>query len=163
MKDNVPDIERKILAVLQRGLPRSLTPYQDLAEQAGVDTAELLSVLKDWNKQGKIRRIGAIVNHFKVGIGAGAMVVWQIEPEHADSAGAILAEFEQVTHAYQRNTTENWPYSMYTMVHGEDRHQIQQLVQRMSVKSGISNYRILFTEKELKKVAPTYITESPIQ
>ena len=159
MKAKMPDIEQRILAVLQKGLPRSQIPYKDLARQVGIDTAELLSILRDWKEQGKIRRIGAIVNHFKAGIGSGAMVVWQVEHKRTDKAGRILADFNEVTHAYQRNTCENWPYNVYTMVHGKSRQEIQQLVQRMSRKSGVSNYRILFTDKELKKVLPTYITE----
>ncbi len=37
---------------------------------------------------------------------------------------------------------------------------VQQVVKRMSQACGVSNYRILVTEKELKKVPPTYIIES---
>jgi len=110
-----------------------------------------------WKEQGKIRRIGAIVNHFKVGLGGAAMVVWQVEPEQSEQVGSILADFEEVSHAYERRTYENWPYNIYTMVHGKSIEDVQQAVRRMSQACGISNFRILITEKELKKVPPTYI------
>jgi len=74
-RNRLCDVELKILAVLQGGLPKSRSPYGDMAAKVGIEPDELLSVLKDWKQQGKIRRIGAIVNHFKVGLGAGAMVV----------------------------------------------------------------------------------------
>ena len=45
------------------------------------------------------------------------------------------------------------------MVHGKSGEDVKQTVQRMSQMCGISNYRILVTEKELKKVPPTYITQ----
>jgi len=157
MKSPLPSIERKILAVLQEGLPISQTPYRDMARRIGIETSELLAVLKDWKKQGKLRRIGAIVNQFKVDLPAGAMVVWQAEPEHIVEIGQILAGFKEVSHAYQRQTRENWPYNLYTMVHGKTAEEVQQVVKRMSRACGVSNYRILVTEKELKKVPPTYI------
>ncbi len=160
MKEHVSSIERRILAVLQEGLPRSQTPYKDMAQRIGIEVDELLAVLKDWKKQGKLRRIGAIVNHFKVGLGAGAMVVWQAEPERIVETGQTFAAFKEVSHAYERQTCDNWPYNLYTMVHGKNAEEVQQVVKRMSQACGVSNYRILVTEKELKKVAPTYIMES---
>ncbi len=159
MKKAKSDIEQKILAVLQHGLPESQSPFKDMAEKIGIETEQLLAILKDWKKQGKIRRIGAIVNHFKVGLGSGAMVVWQVEPTRTEEVGKVLAGFEEVSHAYERRTYENWPYSLYTMVHGKTKEDVQQIVQRMSQMCGVSNYRLLVTEKELKKVPPTYITQ----
>ena len=159
MKNHMSSTEQKILAVLQQGLPKSQSPYQDMAEKIGIDTEQLLAVLKEWKKQGKLRRIGAIVNHFKVGLGGGAMVVWQVEPERTKEVGEIFAAFREVSHAYERHTDKNWPYSIYTMVHGKSDEDVQQTIQRMSQACGISNFRTLVTEKELKKVPPTYITQ----
>ena len=149
-----------ILAVLQEGLPMSQTPYKDMAQRIGIETSELLALLQDWKKQGKLRRIGAIVNHFKVGWPAGAMVVWQVESERIVEIGQVFAGFEEVSHAYERQTCENWPYNLYAMVHGKSAEEVQRVVKRMSQACGVSNYRILTTEKELKKVPPTYIMES---
>ena len=154
------DIERRIVAVLQKGLPTSQTPYEDTARQIGIDTDQLLSILNDWKKQGRLRRIGAIVNHFKVGFDAGAMVVWQVEADRIVEVGSALAGFKEVSHAYERQSYENWPYNLYTMVHGRSAEEVRGVVERMSRTCGVSSYRILVTEKELKKVAPTYIMDS---
>lgn len=157
MKNQISDVERRILAVLQGGFPRSQTPYKDMAELAGIDIKQLLAVLDNWKRQGKIRRIGAIVDHFKVGLSAGAMVVWRVEQEHVEQVGSKLAGFKEVSHAYERKTAKNWPYNLYTMVHGADIQEVKQIVERMSHVCGVSDYRILTTQKELKKVPPTYI------
>ena len=157
MKNHIFGMERRILDVLQEGLPRSQTPYKDMAQKIGIEANELLTVLKDWKKQGKLRRIGAIVNHFKVGLPAGAMVVWQVESERIVEVGRVFAGFEEVSHVYERQTGENWPYNIYTMVHGKSPEDVQRVVKRMSQACGVSNCRILVTEKELKKVPPTYI------
>ena len=100
------------------------------------------------------------MNHFKIGLGAGAMVVWQVEPQRVTEVGKILAKFEQVSHAYERHVSKGWPYNLYTMVHVESTEDVQQVVLRMSQACGIADYRILATERELKKVPPTYITQS---
>ena len=161
MKYQISDIERRILAVLQEGFPRSQTPYKDMAEHAGIDTKQLLAILENWRRQGKLRRVGSIVNHFKVGLSGAAMVAWQVELERVEQAGTIFAGFKEVSHAYERKTSENWPYNLYTMVHGADIQAVEQTVERMSRACWVSNYLILATEKELKKVPPTYITELP--
>lgn len=150
-------IEQRILFVLQAGFPRSRTPYKDTAEQVGIDTTQLLEILERWKSEGKIRRLGAILNHFKAGVGAGAMVVWCVEPERAEQVGGILAGFKETTHVYERRQSEDWPYSLYTMVHGAGAEDVEQVVERMSQACGVREYRILATEKELKKVSPTYV------
>jgi DNA-binding Lrp family transcriptional regulator len=157
VENQLSDIEQKILAAIQHGLPESKNPFKEIAEKIGIETDQLLQVLQEWKEQGKIRRIGAIVNHFKVGLGGGAMVVWQVEPEQTDSVGKLLAGFKEVSHAYERRTDEKWPYNLYTMVHGKSEDDVLKTVQRMSRACGISNYRMLVTEKELKKAPPTYI------
>jgi DNA-binding Lrp family transcriptional regulator len=160
MTSQLSDVETRVLAVLQEGFPESWNPYKDMAERAGIDTEQFISILENWKRQGKLRRIGAIVNHLKVGFSTGAMVAWQVEPERIERVGVILAGFKEVSHAYERRTTENWPYNIYAMVHGKSIQDIEQIVMRMSRACGITAYRILATEKELKKVPPKYITKS---
>ena len=121
-----------------------------------------MRILKEWKNQGKLRRIVAIINHFKVGLPAAAMVAWQAESERVIEIGQMFAAFKEVSHAYQRQTCENWPYNLYTMVHGTTTEEVQKVVKHMSQACGLANYRILLTEKELKKVPPTYIKESDI-
>ena len=159
MKNRISSVERKILAVLQKGLPKSQSPYKDMARQIGIDTGQLLAILEDWKQQGKLRRIGVIVNHFKVGLGGGAMVAWQVEPERIEKVGEILAGFEEVSHAYERHVRENWPYNIYTMVHGTSVEQVQRTIERMKKACGVISCRTLVTQRELKKVSPTYIAQ----
>ncbi len=154
---SVSDIERRILAALQDGLPKSRTPYGDLAREIGISVEELFAVLDRWKRDGTIRRIGAIVNHFQIGLGDGAMVVWKVEPQRVAEVGALLAGFEEVSHAYERQATPDWEYNVYTMVHGSTREEVQRTVERMSEAVGISDYQVLSTQKELKKVPPRYV------
>ena len=159
MAPSLSDIERRILAALQDGLPTSRTPYGDLARQIGITTEELLAVLDRWRQDGTIRRIGAIVDHFQMGLGQGAMVVWKVSPERVAEVGATLAGFEEVSHAYERQTAPGWEYNLYTMVHGPTPEAVRQTVKRMSEAVGVSEHQVLSTLKELKKVPPRYVLE----
>jgi hypothetical protein len=49
------------------------------------------------------------------------------------------------------------------MVHGTISEVLQQTIRRMSEACNVSNYRVLITEKELKKVPPTYVTPAESQ
>ena len=153
------NLEKIVLRVLQHGVGKVRFPYEEMAKEANMDTEQLLCVLREWKACGKLRRIGAIVNHFKAGLGAGAMVVWRVPANRVEEVGKLFASFEQVSHAYERVTTENWSYNVYTMIHAADAEQLQQTVQLMSEKSEIKEFEMLLTEKELKKVPPTYVFE----
>jgi len=151
------DIEQRVLAALQEGLPQSRTPYQDMARKIGISTEELLAILDRWKRDGTIRRMGAVVDHFRVGLGDGAMVVWKVEPERIEEVGTVFAGFEEVSHAYERQTLPDWAYNVYTMVHGTTPDEVRGTVERMSEAAKVSEYTVLATRRELKKVAPKYV------
>ena len=159
MKSNLSGLERRVLGALQHGMPMSLSPYRDLADSAGILSQQLLDVLRLWKADGRIRRLGAIVNHFQMGQGTGAMVVWNVPEDRIDEVGTLFASFAKVSHAYQRPSKKEWPYNVYTMVHAGSNAELEQTIQTMSEQSGLSEFRELKTVKELKKVPPTYIVE----
>ena len=156
MTTNLTDIEIKLLAQIQSGLGLSRRPFEEIADGVGVDVGCVLKILNDWKQRGFIRRVGAIVNHFKVGLGAGAMVVWQVGDDRVEEVGMKFASFDEVSHAYERPATKEWNYNIYTMVHGKDSQSVAAAVKKMSEETGVENYKMLETVRELKKVPPTY-------
>lgn len=159
MKTKITGLERDILNAIQHGMPMSLSPYQDIAKDIGISVDQLLEVLRNWKTEKKIRRVGAIVNHFQIGHGAGAMVVWNVPEDRIDEVGKLFASLPKVSHAYQRPVQKRWSYSLYTMVHASDNEELETTLEAMSRKSGICDYRALKTVRELKKVPPTYIID----
>ena len=153
------DIEQNILSAVQHGLPMSRTPYQDVSKAVGMPVGQLLQILGQWQADGKIRRVGAVVNHFQMGHGFGAMVAWRVPGDKADETGELFASFPKVSHAYQRPSQKNWPYNLYTMVHASGESELETTIETMSQKSGITEFRQLKTVRELKKVSPTYIEQ----
>lgn len=148
--------DKKLIQVLREGLPLSSTPFKEVAEKASLTEEEVLLKIKEWRERGVIRRFGVLLRHREVGLAANAMIVWQVEPERVEEVGELMAFFGEVSHCYERPTFEDWSYNLYTMVHGKTRRECEQIGQKISRETGISQYKLLFSTKEYKKESPRY-------
>ena len=48
------------------------------------------------------------------------MVVWNVPKERNGEVGEFGADIDEVSHCYERPTFDDWPYSLYTMIHGKE-------------------------------------------
>ena len=113
----------------------------------------MLHALSRLKEEGVIRRISVMVAHRAVSYEGNAMVVWNVPAELLESTGSIMAGFEEVSHCYERDTAGYWPYNLYTMVHGRTREECLAVIEKMAVRSGIRDYRVLFSKREFKKTS----------
>jgi siroheme decarboxylase len=150
------DLEKKIIALIQGDLPVSRQPYFEVAEKLGLEEETVLSVLKNLSERGVIRRFGATLRHQKSGFNANAMIAWQVEEDRIEAVGKEVAQFPQVSHCYRRNPAKDWPYNLYTMVHAKDETSCRETAKKISEKTGIRMYSILFSRRELKKTSMQY-------
>lgn len=152
--------EKKIVTVIQDGLPLVSRPYQALAGRLDMSEEDLLAAIGDFMERGIIRRLGAAVRHQDLGYAANAMIVWQVPEDRIESVGSIMAGFPEVTHCYQRPVRlPAWPYNLFTMVHGKRREDCQEIAGRLSAASGVTAYRLIFSLAELKKSGMKYFVE----
>ena len=153
-------LEKKIIHALQQDLPVVKRPFAAVAERVGITESELLEKVREFIADDIIRRFGATLRHQRSGFDANAMVVWEVEPERAEEVGNIFASFREVSHCYQRPAMENWPYRLFTMIHGSSPEVCRQIAQRMAEAAGVTRYDLLFTQEELKKTTMAYFGES---
>lgn len=147
------ELDLELLKVAQDGLDLTERPYRVWGEVLGMGEDEIISRLRAMEGEGIIRRFAATIGHRALGILANALIAWRVPPEKVDEAGAIFAAAEEVTHCYERATALDWPYNIYTMVHSRSREECLQIAERLSSRSGISDYIVLFSEKEYKKIS----------
>jgi DNA-binding Lrp family transcriptional regulator len=147
------DLDKKIIALIQGDLPLTAQPYTELAQKIGITEELLLERIKSLKAQGIIRRFGAILRHQKAGFKANAMIAWQVPEQKIEETGASMAQYKEVSHCYQRITHPDWPYNLYTMVHGNDEEACRQIAQKIALETGIKDYILLFSEKEFKKTS----------
>ncbi|UCG11457.1 MAG: AsnC family transcriptional regulator [Deltaproteobacteria bacterium] len=152
-------LEKKIIHELQQDLPVVDRPFAVVAEKLKVSETELLEKIRELIADGTIRRFGATLRHQRSGYDANAMVVWEVESERLDKVGAIFASFREVSHCYQRPALADWPYRLFTMIHGRSPQECRQIAKRMAETAGVESYSLLFTMEELKKTTMVYFSE----
>ena len=153
---NLSRTDKKIIYTLQGDLPVIKRPFTWMAEQVGLSEAEVIDRIKALIEGQVIRRFGATLYHQRSGYPANVMVAWQVAPERTVEVGRALAKNKAVSHCYQRQTAPDWPFNLYTMVHGESDDEVRKLVDRMARAVEVDQYRLLFSEEELKKTSMRY-------
>ncbi|MBF0234846.1 MAG: Lrp/AsnC family transcriptional regulator [Desulfamplus sp.] len=149
-------LEKKIIASLQGNIPVTPRPFLELALEIGISEKAYLEVVESLNERGIIRRFGATLKHQNSGFKANAMVAWKVDEDRVQDVGKIMASFQEVTHCYRRNPAPTWPYNLYTMVHGPDEDSCHAIAARISKATGVNEYSLLFSRKELKKTSMSY-------
>jgi len=147
-------IDRRIVAATQAGLPLTPEPYRAIADVVGVDENELAARLKRLAEDGAIRRIGAIPNHYALGLTANGMSVWDVADEAVAEIGAKVGALEFVTHCYERpRHLPLWPYNLFAMVHGRSRDEVFEKVDELRALIGPAQrgHDVLFSKRILKK------------
>jgi len=149
--------ELAVLRIVQSDLPDSLTPYADIAREAGMDEAEVIALLARLKNEGAIRRFGASIKHQKTGWTHNVMVAWRVDEALADTAGEIAARHPNISHCYYRpSSTPDWPYAFFTMVHGRSAEECQNVIESLRRENVLGEYAALESLKELKKTSMTY-------
>ena len=119
-------VDRELVIACQGGLPLSTEPYCDIAGQLSVPTEEVLERLSLLKRHGIIRRIGAVPNHYRLGLRANGMTVWNVTEEHSTELGERVGSLPFVSHCYLRPRFPGiWDYNLFAMVHGPDRNSVE--------------------------------------
>lgn len=148
-----PD-DRALVLATQDGLPVSATPYHDLAVRLGWSVEQVLSRLAALLEAGVIRRIGVVPNHYRLGLTANAMTVWDVDDGQIDTLGATIGTLPFVTHCYRRpRALPDWPYSLFAMVHGRSRDETEthRATIRRLLGAACRSDSVLYSTRILKK------------
>lgn len=150
------ELEKKIIASIQEDIAVTDRPYLAIARKLGITEETLLQKLQSLCERGLIRRFGATLRHQKTGFTANAMAAWQVDEDRLEKVGNKMAAFRQVSHCYRRDPANGWPYNLYTMIHAHDKAACRQTAREMSKATGVKNYTLLFSRRELKKTSMVY-------
>jgi DNA-binding Lrp family transcriptional regulator len=154
MGDELSPVERRLLLEIQDGLPIVERPYAAVAQQLNVNEADVIAMLASLLNRGVIKRLGAVPNHYVLGITANGMAVWDVLDEAVDAAGWKLATRKAVTHCYRRpRHPPDWPYNLYVMVHGRSRAEVESIVAEIAAEAGLGGlpHELLFSRRQFRK------------
>lgn len=157
---SMDELDKKILVILQGDLGDAPEPYASIAEALQTSEFEVIRRISRMIDAGVIRRMGAMIRHINAGIGYNGMVVWKVDPEEIERVGKLLASFPEVSHCYERPAFGKLGGTLFTMVHAESEAACRRIVEKLAAASGLAQYEVLFSERELKKISMTYFDET---
>ncbi len=153
--DDIPYVR-----ALQKDLEVVTRPFVEPARWIHTSEEELLAKAKELEAAGIMRRFGAVLRHRKVGYGANGMACWVVSQPQIEQMGHWAAEYPQISHCYQRPAfPPRWPYSLFTMIHGQTVGEVEAVVSQLAQETGIEDYEVLFSTHEFKKERVRYFEE----
>ena len=143
---------------LQEDLPLEHEPFAVMAARLGLSVPQLFAEAQAFKDEGRMRRFAAILAHRAAGFVANGMGVWAVPDERIDEVGYQMAGFKAVSHCYQRPTYPDWPYNIFTMIHGRTKDDCQTVLDSIQRVTGVEEYTTLYSTQEFKKVRLKYFT-----
>ena len=147
-------LDERIVRATQAGLPLAAEPYRAIAERLGVGPVLVMERIRSMLADGRIRRIGVVPNHFRLGYTANGMSVWDVADAEVGRLGRAVGALPFVTHCYRRpRRPPDWPYNLFAMVHGRNRGEVAEKVAqiRALLAEACSASEVLYSVRILKK------------
>jgi DNA-binding Lrp family transcriptional regulator len=146
--------DRALIKATQGGLPLEPDPYGAVGRDLGVSGEIVMARLRELLARGAIRRIGLIPNHYRLGVTANGMSVWDVDDAVVAEIGARVGALPFVTHCYRRpRHPPDWRYNLFAMVHGRTREEARARAGEIALLIGPAAraHDILFSTRILKK------------
>src|SRR3954467_4262082 len=155
---NISEDDKAAIRALQEDVPLTPRPFDLWGRQVGLSYEELLERAYDLRDRKIMRRFSAVLYHRKAGFRANAMGVWVVPPDRVEEVGNRFAQYQAVSHCYQRPIYEDWPYALFSMVHGRTEEECESVLDAMGAESGLTERASLYSTREYKKTRVRYFT-----
>ena len=151
--------DRALIKIVQSGLPVVSRPYADIAQRLSTTEQDVIERLQKLINDGLIKRYGVVVRHRELGYRANGMVVWDVPDDRVSKLGSCIGKLSCVTLSYRRpRRLPDWPYNLFTMVHGRNREEVKQKVEEIVETCGLQDidHNILFSTRRFKQRGASY-------
>lgn len=148
-----------LVRAIQRGLPLVPRPYAAIAEDLDIPESAVIARLSRLLDRGIVKRLGVVVRHQELGYRSNAMVVWALPEHRVAELGRRIGGFPFVTLSYRRpRRLPDWPYNLFTMIHGRDRAAVLEQVRQIKDRCGLHQIdsAILFSGRRFKQRGARY-------
>lgn len=151
--------DRLLIKAVESGLPIVSRPYAEIAKQLNTSEKNIILRLQQLMDCGAIKRYGVVVRHKELGYTANGMVVWDIADDKVAELGIQIGNYDCVTLSYRRpRRLPDWPYNLFTMVHGSNREEVIQKVEDIVEQCNLQDieHTILFSTRRFKQRGARY-------
>lgn len=148
--------EIEIVRLIQQELPLQPRPFDVLARGTAFSGEELLSSARKFQKQQQLRRFAAMVQVKRQSFSASAMGVWRVPVDQVEALGPRMAAHRAVSQCFLRPTYDDWPYNIFTTVHGRSVDECESILSEIADEIELHDMRVLFPVKEYKRTRLTF-------
>jgi DNA-binding Lrp family transcriptional regulator len=153
-------LDVQLVRELQQDILLEPRPFAPAAARLRMTEDDLLGHARRMMADGVMRRFAAVLYHRRAGFKANAMGVWRAPEDRVEELGFQMASFAAVSHCYQRPVYPDWPYNIFTMVHGHTPDECERILAAISEATGLTDYVSLYSTREYKKVRVVYYTDA---
>ena len=153
------EVGRRLLMILQEGLPLFIRPYSILASRLGCDEDELLERIRCWIAEGVVKRFGIVVRRQTPDAGDNALWVKDVPDNLLGRLGGALANEATVALCYERaRSLPDWPYNLYCILRGPSRDGLLATIAELGERLGLAAYagEVLFSAQRFKRDGVQY-------
>ncbi len=158
IKIDLTPLHMEVIKLIQYDIDICEEPFKNIIEKLDITYDKLFEILDELQKSGMMRRFAGILNHRRAGFNANAMVVWDVDEQNGEKIGASAAEFSAVSHCYLRPKYPNWPYNLFTMIHGKTKEDTNAVIDEIANTIESKSHMPLYSSREFKKVRIEYFT-----
>jgi DNA-binding Lrp family transcriptional regulator len=148
----------EVIKLAQNDIEIVSEPFLHITKELDISYEKLFEILNELKDAGVMRRFAGILNHRNAGFNANAMTVWDVDEKDGEEIGAKAAAFSAVSHCYLRPKYDNWPYNLFTMIHGKTKEETDGIIADIASEIEHKAKRPLYSTREFKKVRLRYFS-----
>jgi len=138
--------DKKLLNMMQRGLPICEFPFEEISKELGIGTQEVIERIEALKVNGFIRRIGAVFNTKKMGYKS-VLIAMAVPEEKVIEAAEVINYYDGVTHNYLRDNHLNIWFTLSVRNNEEKMSIINEIIE----KTGVDKLYEFPAEKHFKQ------------
>ncbi len=142
----IDEVDRKILMLLQKGIPFCNRPYQQMAEEIGdISEADVIRRIGILKQENIIRRMSGFFNSRKLGY-TSVLCAIQVPETQIKTVAELLDRFPGITHNYLRQHAYNmW----FTLICGSE-EEMETILQIIEQSEYVDRVLRFYSEKRFK-------------
>lgn len=144
--NEMDDVDKMIIAYIQKQFPISDRPYLEIAKELGLDEDEVKERIKNLHKKGYIIKIMPKFSIKFYEKYERALVAMVINDEILGKAVDLINSYENITHNYLRDHR----YNVWFTIYGKNLEKINEQVKEIANNLNVKDYMILKSVKTLK-------------
>jgi DNA-binding Lrp family transcriptional regulator len=149
--------DTRLIERLCGDVPIEARPFAAIADELGTSEQDVIARMRRFERDGVLRRFGALIRHREAGIGANVMAAWVVPDEQADAVGAYAASLDEVTHCFLRAPAPGWPQTLYAMIHARTRERCDAVAAVIAERFGLTDSVLLASTREFTKRSMRYL------